>query len=106
MTQLINDIGIPHAVKVVAAMTFYCDYFWHHCRRLCSFDRTQHFLQILHPEMDDDNCLTLGFLGTKELTINGWMFCADHGREWCHRCTVDHRMTNNYNVGDIYTISG
>jgi hypothetical protein len=33
-------------------------------------------------------------------TVNGFTFCAVHGGEWCHLCTVDYRMGNNAWIED------
>ncbi|KAF4612177.1 hypothetical protein D9613_003990 [Agrocybe pediades] len=32
------------------------------------------------------------------ISVNGFVFCQEHGEEFCHRCCYDHRMTNNYQV--------
>ncbi|KAF8188685.1 hypothetical protein BJ912DRAFT_1059392 [Pholiota molesta] len=34
------------------------------------------------------------------IEVNGFVFCKNHGDEWCHRCCYDHRMTNNYQIED------
>ncbi|KAF6266408.1 hypothetical protein COO60DRAFT_452030 [Scenedesmus sp. NREL 46B-D3] len=43
---------------------------------------------------DDENCVCV-FLPHEDVSINGFMFCASHGRECCHVCCTDHRATNN-----------
>ena len=39
------------------------------------------------------------------IIVNEFMFCSRHGDEYCHRCGVDHRFANNYQIqhelGDI-----
>ena len=34
------------------------------------------------------------------IILNDFMFCSRHGHEYCHRCGVDHRFTNNYQIQD------
>ncbi|KAI8473701.1 MAG: hypothetical protein J3K34DRAFT_410279 [Monoraphidium minutum] len=53
---------------------------------------------------DDDNCISQSWMpGQTEVTLCGWMFCGAHGLEHCHRCTVDHRMTNNVRLENEVT---
>ena len=32
------------------------------------------------------------------LTVNEFTFCAEHGDEYCSRCTYDFRYINNYAI--------
>lgn len=34
------------------------------------------------------------------IIVNDFMFCRDHGFEYCYRCCCDHRMCNNVRVED------
>ncbi|KAF9471248.1 hypothetical protein BDN70DRAFT_820244 [Pholiota conissans] len=34
------------------------------------------------------------------IQVNGFVFCENHGDEWCHKCCYDHRMTNNIQIED------
>lgn len=34
------------------------------------------------------------------ILVNDFMFCSDHGEEYCMRCFCDHRMCNNIRVED------
>ncbi|KAH6912225.1 hypothetical protein BKA70DRAFT_1184850 [Coprinopsis sp. MPI-PUGE-AT-0042] len=34
------------------------------------------------------------------IVVNGFMFCADHGDEYCFACCCDHRLTNNIRIED------
>lgn len=36
-------------------------------------------------------------------TVNGFMFCTDHGSELCNICGADYRMGNNYRISDDHT---
>ncbi|KAH9821773.1 hypothetical protein DFH28DRAFT_882447 [Melampsora americana] len=36
----------------------------------------------------------------ESIVANDFMFCADHGFEWCHYCCVDYRMGNNISIED------
>jgi hypothetical protein len=48
---------------------------------------------------DEDDCISPGLPGCPgDIMINGWMFCP-HGWEECGKCCVDHRETNNIQVG-------
>lgn len=49
-----------------------------------------------HIEEDQDNNAD-----SETVTINGFMFCAPHGLEYCHRCFSDYRGTNNVSIEDI-----
>jgi len=32
------------------------------------------------------------------ITVNDFVFCKEHGNEYCIRCTVDYRFVNNVNI--------
>jgi hypothetical protein len=34
------------------------------------------------------------------IIVNNFMFCANHGSEYCPYCTCDHRPTNNIQIED------
>ncbi|KAF8636262.1 hypothetical protein AX16_011032 [Volvariella volvacea WC 439] len=34
----------------------------------------------------------------KTILVNGFMFCSEHGDEYCHLCGCDHRMSNNVKI--------
>lgn len=34
------------------------------------------------------------------IVVNEFVFCERHGAELCHKCTYDHRFTNNYVLQD------
>ena len=34
------------------------------------------------------------------IIVNDFMFCQDHGKEWCAICCCDHRMCNNIQIED------
>lgn len=36
----------------------------------------------------------------ENIVVNDFMFCSDHGQEYCHRCCCDHRMCNNMSIED------
>ncbi|TFK73059.1 hypothetical protein BDN72DRAFT_835392 [Pluteus cervinus] len=44
-------------------------------------------------------------LDNKNIFVNGFTFCLDHGDELCTRCCCDHRMDNNVRIekelGDV-----
>ncbi|TFK19474.1 hypothetical protein FA15DRAFT_682937 [Coprinopsis marcescibilis] len=37
----------------------------------------------------------------RNIVVNDFMFCADHGDEYCHACCCDHRLTNNIRIEDV-----
>lgn len=37
------------------------------------------------------------------IVVNDFMFCKQHGSEYCHLCTCDHRDGNNH-VLDLYNV--
>jgi len=61
------------------------------------FDKSQEELlklenvMALEHEEAVDECSYAGF---SELTVNGLCYCAEHRREVCGICNVDHRITN------------
>ena len=34
------------------------------------------------------------------IVVNDFMFCRDHGKEYCNLCFCDHRMCNNIRIED------
>ncbi|KAF8064429.1 hypothetical protein FPV67DRAFT_1505045 [Lyophyllum atratum] len=36
----------------------------------------------------------------ENIVVNDFMFCLDHGDEFCHLCCCDHRMCNNIRIED------
>lgn len=32
------------------------------------------------------------------IVVNDFMFCTDHGSEYCPSCTCDHRLSNNFSI--------
>ncbi|KAF8994658.1 hypothetical protein BDQ17DRAFT_1366602 [Cyathus striatus] len=36
----------------------------------------------------------------ENIIVNDFMFCAEHGNEYCHICCCDHRMCNNIRIED------
>lgn len=40
-------------------------------------------------------------MGTGDnILVNDFMFCSEHGNEYCGRCFVDHRICNNVRIED------
>ncbi|TFK36240.1 hypothetical protein BDQ12DRAFT_687074 [Crucibulum laeve] len=37
---------------------------------------------------------------TDNIVVKDFMFCAEHGDEYCHKCCCDHRMGNNVRIED------
>ncbi|EDR08104.1 uncharacterized protein LACBIDRAFT_297796 [Laccaria bicolor S238N-H82] len=37
-------------------------------------------------------------MATESIVVNGFMFCATHGDEYCHICCCDYRMGNNVRI--------
>lgn len=71
-------------------------------KSLTCLHRKQASFSQAKAKMADDNCVVRGFMGREDVFINGWIFCI-HGLEHCHRCTVDHRLSNSIQIEDELT---
>ncbi|EAU87884.2 hypothetical protein CC1G_01531 [Coprinopsis cinerea okayama7 len=51
-------------------------------------------------ELRDHSVDSSAWVVPDHIVVNDFMFCAEHGDEYCHACCCDHRLTNNIRIED------